>query len=48
MQCQWDIALRDLDYAFGLDANQDGAITWSELQRSSAGWSPPFRPRPGF
>ena len=29
---QWDIALRDLDYAIGLDANSDGAITWGELR----------------
>lgn len=29
---QWDIALRDLDYALGLDANGDGAITWGELR----------------
>jgi hypothetical protein len=28
---QWDIALRDLEYAIGLDANNDGAITWGEL-----------------
>lgn len=29
---QWDIALRDLDYAIGLDANGDGDITWGELK----------------
>jgi len=29
---QWDIALRDLDYAMGLDANDDGNITWAELR----------------
>lgn len=29
---QWDIALRDLDYAIGVDANHDGAITWGEVQ----------------
>ena len=29
---QWDIALRDLDYAIGLDGNDDGAITWGELR----------------
>jgi hypothetical protein len=29
---QWDIALRDLDYAIGLDTNDDGVITWGELQ----------------
>lgn len=28
---QWDIALRDLQHALGLDANGDGAITWAEL-----------------
>ena len=31
---QWDIALRDLDYAIGIDANHDGAITWGELKAS--------------
>jgi hypothetical protein len=29
---QWDIALRDLDYALGLDLNGDGKITWGELR----------------
>jgi hypothetical protein len=29
---QWDIALRDLEYAVGIDANDDGAITWEELK----------------
>ncbi len=29
---QWDIALRDLDHAIGLDTNADGAITWRELR----------------
>lgn len=29
---QWDIALRDLEYALGLDANGDGDITWGELK----------------
>jgi hypothetical protein len=29
---QWDIALRDLEYAIGIDANGDGAITWGELR----------------
>ena len=28
---EWQLALRDLDDAVGLDANDDGAITWSEL-----------------
>jgi hypothetical protein len=31
---QWDIALRDLEHAIGLDANGDGAITWGELSRA--------------
>jgi HupE / UreJ protein len=29
---QWDVALRDLDYAIGLDSNNDGMITWGELR----------------
>ncbi len=29
---QWDIALRDLDYAIGLDDNEDGNITWGEVK----------------
>ena len=29
---QWDIALRDLDYAIGIDTDQDGLITWGELR----------------
>lgn len=29
---RWDIALRDLDYAIGLDADGDGAITWGEVK----------------
>jgi hypothetical protein len=32
MHGQWDIALRDLDFAIGIDANHDGAITWGEVQ----------------
>jgi HupE / UreJ protein len=32
IQGQWDIALRDLDHAVSLDLNDDGAITWGELQ----------------
>ncbi|GAB3251728.1 HupE/UreJ family protein [Chitinimonas naiadis] len=31
-QLQWDIALRDLDVALGLDADQDGKVNWRELQ----------------
>src|SRR4051812_32671163 len=33
---QWDIALRDLDFAIGLDRNQDGAITWGEVKAKHA------------
>jgi hypothetical protein len=29
---QWDIALRDLDFAIGLDSNQDNTITWGEVK----------------
>jgi hypothetical protein len=29
---QWDIALRDLEYAIGLDADGNGEITWGELK----------------
>ena len=28
---QWDIALRDLEYAIGLDENADNQITWQEV-----------------
>lgn len=28
---QWDIALRDLDYAIGLDQDGNGQLTWSEV-----------------
>jgi hypothetical protein len=33
---QWDIALRDLDYAIGLDADGDGTLTWGELRARHA------------
>jgi hypothetical protein len=29
---EWHMALRDLDYAMGLDSDDDGAITWGELK----------------
>jgi len=29
---QWDIALRDLDYAIGLDGDDNGEITWGEVK----------------
>jgi hypothetical protein len=30
---QWDIALRDLDFALKLDDNGDGKIVWGELRK---------------
>jgi hypothetical protein len=33
---QWDIALRDLDVSVGLDADQNGTITWGELRTKQA------------
>jgi hypothetical protein len=32
---RWDIALRDLDAALDLDANEDGKLTWAEVK---SGW----------
>jgi HupE / UreJ protein len=32
---QWDIALRDLDHAIGLDGDDDGALTWREVRGRS-------------
>lgn len=29
---QWDIALRDLEFVLGLDADEDGQITWGEVR----------------
>ena len=36
LSVQWSIALRDLDYAIGLDTDGDGAITWGELRQHAA------------
>lgn len=33
---QWDIAVRDLEYAIGLDENGDGEISWGELRAHHA------------
>lgn len=30
---QWDISLRDLDFALSLDADGDGDLTWGEVRR---------------
>ena len=32
VQGRWDMALRDLDHAIGLDGDGDGTITWGELR----------------
>ncbi|MGH8138457.1 MAG: HupE/UreJ family protein [Steroidobacteraceae bacterium] len=37
LEGQWDIALRDLNHAIGLDANADGLITWGELKARQDG-----------
>lgn len=29
---QWDIALRDLEFAIGVDGNDDGQLTWDEIR----------------
>lgn len=33
---QWYIALRDLEYAIGIDSNHDGDINWGELSARHA------------
>jgi hypothetical protein len=33
---RWDIALRDLEQAIGLDRDQDGRITWGEIRQREA------------
>lgn len=33
---RWDIALRDLDHAIGLDADGDGRLTWGEVRSRHA------------
>ncbi len=33
---QWDIALRDLDFALNLDDDGDGKLTWGEVHRHQA------------
>jgi hypothetical protein len=32
LSVQWDIALRDIDFAIGLDGDGNGEITWGELR----------------
>jgi hypothetical protein len=36
LHAQWDIALRDLESAVGLDANDDGLLTWAEVRARHA------------
>lgn len=33
---RWDIAVRDLDYALGIDGNNDAKVTWGELRAQRA------------
>lgn len=37
VSAQWDIALRDIDFALGLDGDGNGEITWGELRTRQAG-----------
>ena len=32
LTAEWDISLKDLEFLIGLDANQNGEITWGELK----------------
>jgi hypothetical protein len=32
LRVEWDIALKDLEYVIGLDADRNGEITWGELK----------------
>ncbi len=36
---QWDIALRDLEHAIGIDENDDGTIDWGELRDRYPYWN---------
>jgi hypothetical protein len=36
LEGQWDIALRDLHFVLGLDADGDGRLTWGEVRRREA------------
>jgi hypothetical protein len=35
-EIHWDIAVRDLDHAIGLDLDGDGAVTWGEVRAREA------------
>jgi hypothetical protein len=32
LEARWDLAVRDLDHALGLDGDGDGAVTWGEVR----------------
>ena len=32
LSAEWDISLKDLEFLIGLDADQNGEITWGELK----------------
>lgn len=34
IQMRWDIALRDLDFALGLDQNENAELTWGEVRQA--------------
>lgn len=34
LTAEWDISLKDLEFLLGIDADQDGKITWRELKAS--------------
>jgi len=36
IEARWDIALRDLDFAIGIDGNGDGRLTWDEIRARHA------------
>lgn len=36
LRVRWEIALRDLDYAIGVDGDGDGKITWGEVRSHEA------------
>jgi hypothetical protein len=45
---RWDIALRDLDFAVGLDADGDGKLTWDEVRSRHADIAAYALPRLGL
>ncbi|WP_028104504.1 HupE/UreJ family protein [Pseudoduganella violaceinigra] len=45
---RWDIALRDLDFALGLDTDGDGRLTWDEVRSRHADIAAYAMPRLGL